>query len=93
MSKTRTGIALTNAINKTVSVQVDRMVSHAKYGKRYRVSKKFATHDENNEVKKGDTVTIMETRPISKNKSWKLVGIVKTGTVESEVNDTPNLEG
>jgi small subunit ribosomal protein S17 len=93
MSKTRTGVALGNALNKTVRIQVDRMVSHPKYGKRFRVSKKFAAHDETNQTKIGDTVLIMETKPISKNKSWKVVSIVKAGVIESEINDMPTEEG
>lgn len=88
MAKIRTGIVVAHHTEKTAIVQIDRMVPHPKYGKRYRVSKKFAAHDEQNATKTGDTVTIQETRPISKTKTWKIVSITPATTLE-EVIDTP----
>lgn len=64
-------------MEKTAVVVVDRIKAHPKYGKRYRVSKKYKVHDEKNECKTGQTVIFEECRPISKEKRWKLVSIVK----------------
>ncbi len=61
-------------MNKSVVVRVDRMVAHPMYGKRYRASTKFMAHDENNTYQVGDTVTIQEIKPMSKRKSWVVVG-------------------
>ena len=60
-------------MDKTVVVSVSRFVKHPLYGKFYKVSKKYKAHDENNESKIGDKVTIMETRPISKDKRFKVI--------------------
>ncbi len=73
MRKQRTGIVTSNKMNKTAIVQIDRMVPHKKYGKRYRVSQKFAAHDETNAAEIGQTVTIEETRPLSKTKRWTIL--------------------
>lgn len=73
MGKVRTGIVISNKMDKTAIIRVDRMVPHKKYGKRYRVSQNFAAHDETNSVAIGDTVTIHETSPYSKTKNWKIV--------------------
>ncbi len=73
MVKTKVGIVISDKMDKTIVVQINRMVPHKKYGKRYRVSKKLAVHDQNNQAKVGDTVTIQEGRPMSKTKSWVLV--------------------
>lgn len=64
-------------MKKTVVVRVDRLRKHAKYLKYYRVSKKFKAHDENNEYQIGDVVIIQETRPLSKEKRWKVFSLVK----------------
>ena len=68
----KVGIVVSRS-DKTVYVLVERFVTHKKYKKKYRVSKKFAAHDEKNESKIGDLVQIVETRPISKLKRWKIV--------------------
>ncbi len=73
MRKQRTGIVISNKMNKTATVRVDRMVPHKKYGKRYRVSKNFSAHDEMNTAEIGQTVTIEETRPMSKTKRWIII--------------------
>ncbi len=67
------GTVVSDKMNKTVVVQVDRTVMHSKYLKRYTVSKKFKAHDEENAFHIGDEVTIEETRPISKDKRWRVV--------------------
>lgn len=87
MAKTRTGTVVSNKMDKTAVVRVDRMVSHPVYGKRFRVSNKFSAHDEANAAQMGDTVTIEETRPMSKNKTWKITAIVKKAEAVSEVKD------
>ena len=64
-------------MNKSISVMVERKVMHPKYGKFVKRSTKFMAHDEKNECRMGDTVRIMETRPLSKNKRWRLVEIIE----------------
>jgi small subunit ribosomal protein S17 len=64
-------------MQKSIVVRVDRKMKHPKYGKFILRSKKFIAHDENNECNIGDTVRIMETRPLSKRKNWRLVEIVE----------------
>lgn len=73
--KERTGIVVSDAMNKTVVVETERRVAHPLYGKTIRQHKKYYAHDEKNEAKKGDKVVIMETRPMSKTKRWRLVEI------------------
>ncbi len=84
MRKQRTGIVISNKMNKTATVRVDRMVPHKKYGKRYRVSKNFAAHDEMNTAEIGQMVTIEETRPMSKTKRWTIVGAATTIEASTE---------
>ena len=67
------GEVVSDKMDKTVVVKVDRTVVHPKYLKRYTVSKRFKAHDEGNEAKTGDLVTIEETRPLSKGKRWRIV--------------------
>lgn len=66
------GTVVSDKMDKTVVVSVSRFVKHPKYGKYYKVSKKYKAHDENNEKKIGDVVEILETRPISKDKKFKV---------------------
>ena len=70
------GKVTSNKMDKTVTVLVERFVKHALYGKFIKRSTKYHVHDENNECKEGDTITMTETRPISKMKKWKLVEII-----------------
>jgi small subunit ribosomal protein S17 len=70
MKRTKKGIIVSTKMNKTVLVQVDRMVPHAKYGKPYRVSKRIPAHVDNDKLTIGDVVTIRESRPLSKTKHW-----------------------
>ena len=80
--KEREGIVVSDAMNKTVVVSAERRITHPVYGKILRRSKKFYVHDENNEAKKGDTVRIVETRPLSRNKRWRLTEIVNRAVKE-----------
>jgi small subunit ribosomal protein S17 len=75
--KERQGVVVSDVQNKTIVVRVDRTTTHRLYGKTIRVSKKYHAHDEHNEAKVGDTVRIMETRPLSKLKRWRLTSIVE----------------
>lgn len=77
LRKERIGIVVSNKMNKSISVMVERKVMHPKYGKFVKRSTKFMAHDEKNECGIGDTVRIMETRPLSKNKCWRLVEIIE----------------
>lgn len=67
------GVVVSDKMNKTIVVEVTRFVEHSKYGKRIKKSKKYKAHDENNTKKIGDMVEIEETRPISKDKKFKVV--------------------
>jgi small subunit ribosomal protein S17 len=75
--KVRTGIVVSDAMDKTVVVRIDRAFLHPLYGKTVRRSKKLAAHDESNEAHVGDRVRVVETRPMSKSKRWRLVEIVE----------------
>ncbi len=75
--KERVGVVTSNKMEKSFVIKVMRRVKHPKYGKFVKKSSKFMAHDENNEVNIGDTVRIMETRPLSKNKCWRLVEILE----------------
>jgi small subunit ribosomal protein S17 len=77
LRKQRTGIVTSNKMDKTITISVERRVKHPIYGKFVKSTKKFKAHDENNECKTGDTVKIMETRPLSKTKRWRLVEIIE----------------
>jgi small subunit ribosomal protein S17 len=68
--RTITGTVVSNKMDKTVVISVDSYKSHAKYHKKYKVTKKFYAHDENNACKMGDVVTINESRPLSRLKRW-----------------------
>ena len=74
--KTRVGVVVSDKMNKTVVVSIERRVQHPVYGKLVRRTKRLKAHDERNDAKTGDTVRIMETRPLSKDKRWRLVEIV-----------------
>ncbi len=75
--KTRVGIVVSNKMDKTISVAVEDFVRHSLYGKSVKKTKKFKAHDENNECNIGDKVRIMETRPLSKDKRWRLVNVIE----------------
>jgi small subunit ribosomal protein S17 len=75
--KTRVGEVVSSGMNKTIVVRTVTRVPHAKFGKIVKQQKKFYVHDEENQAKSGDTVRIMETRPLSKLKRWRLVDVVQ----------------
>ena len=75
--KTRIGLVVSDKMAKTVVVSIERRVQHPVYGKMVRRTKKLKAHDEQNEAKTGDTVRIMETRSLSKDKRWRVVEIIE----------------
>lgn len=75
--RSQVGRVTSNKMDKTVTVQLERLIKHPLYGKYIRRSSKVHAHDEGNECNEGDTVRIAETRPISKSKSWKVIEIVE----------------
>ena len=75
--KTRIGTVVSDKMDKTVVVSIERRVQHPVYGKMVRRTKRLKAHDEQNAAKTGDTVRVMETRPLSKDKRWRLVEIVE----------------
>lgn len=77
LRKTRTGIVIKNAMEKSVLVSIERKIAHPIYKKYFKKTTKLIAHDEKNECNIGDVVKIMETRPLSKNKSWRLVEVVE----------------
>jgi len=77
LRKERIGVVTSNKMAKSIVVAVERKVKHPKYGKFVKQTKKFYAHDDKNECNIGDTVKIMETRPLSKLKRWRLVEILE----------------
>ncbi|MCQ2143116.1 MAG: 30S ribosomal protein S17 [Bacteroidales bacterium] len=77
LRKERIGIVVSNKMDKSIVVAVETKEKHPIYGKFVKKTTKFVAHDEKNECSEGDTVRIMETRPLSKNKNWRLVEIVE----------------
>ena len=83
-ARTLTGKVVSNKMQKTITVQVERYVPHAEYGKYQRRSTKFLAHDENNESREGDVVAIEECRPLSRHKAWRLVKVVSRAVQTGE---------
>lgn len=79
--KERVGKVVSDKMDKTIVVAVEENVKHRLYSKTIRRTKKFKAHDENNEAKIGDTVRIMETRPLSKDKRWRLLEIIEKAVI------------
>ena len=77
LRKERIGIVTSNSMDNTVTVRVSRRVKHPMYGKFVTYSNKFHAHDEKNDCNSGDTVKIMETRPLSKTKVWRVIEILE----------------
>jgi len=75
--KTKVGVVTSDKMDKTIVVGVEQSIRHSLYGKSVKRTKKFKAHDENNECQIGDKVRIMETRPLSKDKRWRLVEVVE----------------
>ena len=77
LRKTRVGIVTSNKMDKTITVAVERKVKHPMYGKFVKKTSKFHAHDEKDECTIGDVVKIMETRPLSKTKRWRLIEVIE----------------
>lgn len=77
IKRTLTGRVVSDKMDKTITVKIERQVKHPLYGKFIKRSTKVHAHDESNECKTGDTVTVVECRPLSKSKSWQLVEVVE----------------
>ena len=77
LRKTRSGRVVSDKMNKTIVVAVESKIRHPLYGKIIKRTYKLKAHDENNECKEGDRVLVMETRPLSKDKRWRLVSILE----------------
>ena len=75
--KERVGLVVSSKMDKSITVAIERRMKHPMYGKFVKQTTKLMAHDENNDAGEGDTVRIMETRPLSKNKRWRLVEIVE----------------
>jgi len=82
--KERVGEVISNKMNKTIIVRVERRFAHPKWGKVVTAFSRFYAHDEKNEARPGDRVRIMETRPLSKTKRWRLVTVIERGEEASE---------
>ncbi|MFZ5826170.1 MAG: 30S ribosomal protein S17 [Bacillota bacterium] len=81
LRKTRIGVVTSDKMEKTIVVSVETLIEHPLYKKRIKQTKKFKAHDEQNQCKIGDKVRIMETRPISKDKHWRVVEIIESAVV------------
>ncbi len=81
LRKTRVGVVTSDKMDKTVVVSVETLIEHPLYKKRVKQTKKFKAHDEQNQCKVGDKVRIMETRPLSKDKRWRVLEIIESATV------------
>ena len=77
LRKERVGLVVSNKMDKSIIVEIERKEKHPIYGKFVKKTTKFTAHDETNDSNEGDTVKIMETRPLSKNKCWRLVEIIE----------------
>ena len=77
LRKERVGLVTSNKMDKSITIAVERKVKHAMYGKFLKTTAKFMAHDEKNDCNIGDTVKIMEVKPMSKNKCWRLVEIIE----------------
>tara|TARA_B100000282_G_C31684181_1_gene468181 strand:- start:909 stop:1163 length:255 start_codon:yes stop_codon:yes gene_type:complete len=77
LRKERIGIVASNKMDKSIVVSIERRVKHPLYGKFVKKTSRFVAHDEKNSCNEGDTVRIMETRPLSKSKNWRLVEIIE----------------
>jgi len=77
LRKERIGVVTSNKMEKSIVVSIERKVKHGLYGKFVKKTPKFVAHDQENTCNEGDTVKIMETRPLSKNKNWRLIEIIE----------------
>lgn len=90
--KLRTGVVISNKMMKTIVVRVSRQVRHPKYGRVMTQATAFKAHDETNSAAVGDLVKIMETRPLSKNKRWRLVEIIRRASTAPPLPEEPAEE-
>ena len=81
MARTLIGQVVSDKADKTITIRVDRRVSHPVYKKQYTISNKFKAHDENSEAKMGDVVEVSETKPMSKTKTWKLERVIEKAKI------------
>ncbi len=81
LARTASGTVVSNKMDKTITVLVERRIKHALYGKYIKRSKKIHAHDADNQCQEGDKVTVEETRPISKSKAWKLSSVDRKATI------------
>lgn len=81
------GTVVSDRMQKTVVVEVTRLVRHSQYGKTIKRKEKFKAHDEKNEAHVGDRVRIIETRPLSKDKRWRMAGIISKARITESVHD------
>ena len=81
-ARTLTGRVVSNKMDKTIAVSIERLVKHPTYGKYIRRTTKLLAHDEQNDARAGDTVTIAQCRPLSRRKSWRLVAVVERAPQE-----------
>jgi small subunit ribosomal protein S17 len=86
--KTLTGKVISNKMQKTITVAVERYVPHPEYGKYQRRTTKFFAHDENDECREGDVVAIEECRPLSRHKNWRVVRIVSRAVAVAQVGSS-----
>ncbi len=82
-----TGVVTSDIQDKTIVVTQTSRETHPVYGKQYTVTRKYTAHDEDNQAKKGDVVELVESRPFSKNKTWKLVRVVEAGHAQVELKE------
>lgn len=82
LRKSRVGVVTSDKMEKTVVVSVETLIEHPLYKKRIKQTKKFKAHDEQNQCKVGDKVRIMETRPVSKDKRWRVIEIIESAVVK-----------
>ena len=87
MAKKITGVVTSDIQDKTIVITVTSRQTHPIYGKQYTISRKYTAHDEENKAHKGDVVEIVESRPFSKRKTWKLDHIVETGHADIELKE------
>jgi small subunit ribosomal protein S17 len=92
MAKTLTGVVTSDKRDKTITVTVTSRETHPLYGKQYTVNRKYQAHDENNEARQGDKVTITETRPASKTKAFALTSIDEKARGAVEIKDESEVD-
>lgn len=89
LRKSRTGVVVSDKMDKTITVRIERAAYHPLYKKHFRTVTKLKAHDEREEASVGDTVTVEETRPLSKTKRWRLVEVVKKAVALAKKEERP----